>query len=917
MFLIILSVFCLGVSVFGQVPPIAMIGVPYQWNLTLSTPIQEVLKIHGGDWIEHIYCLSSDVTYVSSKKFNGVVVDGGVVYLSQDTTRALHLVNLTNSQLITTYNNTYGAMGLTVNKFSHLVYLYGSQLEIINVTDPMHPTLVGTYQTTEAIYDASVDDDLLYLVTMGSWCGLQVINVSDSSHPFQIGQVEIVGDFPISLIVVNHLAYVVGSNTGLFIIDLSLPTSPVVVGRCQNGASVDLAVDPTNQIVYVVDYSVGLTLIDVSNLSHPIVINRVTTGYANGIALHQGMIYISLQNHLLIIDSSNRTYGLRTVGQAPVIGGDRMTVDSLGQWLYVASRTGMNVVNLHTISSWVLSGTPSLNDTGQVTIQINGQTFYIKVDDCPRVVTNHLLMICGRSLILTSGNLNAEDSDDLPQSVWYTVNNQSHLVFQWVVNQTTTTTFTQQDINDGRIQLKHDGTFDPWYVVTVCDGYLCSEPSLSNVTLIFVPTVIAHQLTLNDGQTLIVTMVMLNVVDTFETPETLRYVVTNRSHLTVTLKHLSSEQFTQAEINADQVQLIHDRSNLAPVLELVVMDHDGFNLTIEVNITFIPSIPMWKDPISLIVATSIGGLVVFVMVIGAVIGGIVYYRTDRKSREIELGDQKIWHCQRTLRPRKGRVVHYKLIPAGEQDLQRVAECYQRCPVPGMDLKNVEIIYCPQLEDGFSTRIKLLQEKEGNPAFTPKWTDPNKDQLRNQVVQRLSGMSKLYSDAEYPSVKLLPVWHGTKPSVLDSIFKTGYANLATTDVGFFGKGIYGSYEAKYAYQVYCQGSLLINWVSYYSAYPVIDGDLAKLAGGANYGNFDAHFAPVRPRTSQLDEKNYDPCHNLSEAVYHEMVVFDPSQCLPRYLVTLQPQLTVPLQVQAPRSDQIPHDPKVQVQTRLQH
>jgi hypothetical protein len=39
------------------------------------------------------------------------------------------------------------------------------------------------------------------------------------------------------------------------------------------------------------------------------------------------------------------------------------------------------------------------------------------------------------------------------------------------------------------------------------------------------------------------------------------------------------------------------------------------------------------------------------------------------------------------------------------------------------------------------------------------------------------------------ISLLPLWHGTSPSVLESILTTGFANLATTDVGFFGKGLY--------------------------------------------------------------------------------------------------------------------------------
>ena len=75
----------------------------------------------------------------------------------------------------------------------------------------------------------------------------------------------------------------------------------------------------------------------------------------------------------------------------------------------------------------------------------------------------------------------------------------------------------------------------------------------------------------------------------------------------------------------------------------------------------------------------------------------------------------------------------------------------------------------------------------------------------------------YTDPDYPAVKLLPAWHGTNPKILESLFSAGYANLGTTDEGFFGKGYYSAYEADYAYRLYSQGALILNWVASYSAF----------------------------------------------------------------------------------------------------
>eukprot|EP00727_Mastigamoeba_balamuthi_P004194 m51a1_g13772 hypothetical protein (207) ;mRNA; f:266045-271274 len=88
------------------------------------------------------------------------------------------------------------------------------------------------------------------------------------------------------------------------------------------------------------------------------------------------------------------------------------------------------------------------------------------------------------------------------------------------------------------------------------------------------------------------------------------------------------------------------------------------------------------------------------------------------------------------------------------------------------------------------------------------------------------------------------------------------------------------------EVYSRGALLVNWVSLFSAYPVINGDMPKLTGKGSYANYDAHFIPVCPASSNVGKQNYVACSELSQAVFHELVTFEALQNLPRYLVTLQ-------------------------------
>jgi len=186
---------------------------------------------------------------------------------------------------------------------------------------------------------------------------------------------------------------------------------------------------------------------------------------------------------------------------------------------------------------------------------------------------------------------------------------------------------------------------------------------------------------------------------------------------------------------------------------------------------------------------------------------------------------------------------------------------------------------------------MLQEHHGNTAFSPKFMQENDPDWRNEINQMFEKLTTPFTDPDFPNVKLLPLWHGTKPEVISSILRVGYANLATTDEGYFGKGLYSTCEAEYAHRVYSKGVLVVNWVSMYSAYPVIHGDMPKLQAKGNYQNYDAHFIPVvSPNVDDpYSGSIYYPSRPNQSSHYNEVVVFESMQCLPRYLVELQPTL----------------------------
>eukprot|EP00727_Mastigamoeba_balamuthi_P006015 m51a1_g2032 hypothetical protein (1112) ;mRNA; r:1328733-1333365 len=317
-------------------------------------------------------------------------------------------------------------------------------------------------------------------------------------------------------------------------------------------------------------------------------------------------------------------------------------------------------------------------------------------------------------------------------------------------------------------------------------------------------------------------------------------------------------------------------------------------ITIQVkeNSSAVDKISTTNSKLGVTLGASLGAFgFVAVCAVAGTIAYAVYHR--RILANIETSHVHSWGFDPKLRPSIREDIHgYKLIRAGELDFKRVLEAYERCPVPGMDVAQVEIVYSPTLENLFEARVQQLQQRSTQTVFRPNWpaADAIETSVRKPIAERVQEMTGKYHDAKYPDVNLLLMWHGTRPKTLPSLFCTGFANLASTDDGFFGKGLYNAVEAQYAYDVYFRGALLLNWVSFYSAFPVIESDMDVLRGKGNFENYDAHFAPVRPDDPRDEnEVNYWACMDLSQARYHELVVFEASQCLPRYLVTLQPAL----------------------------
>jgi hypothetical protein len=233
------------------------------------------------------------------------------------------------------------------------------------------------------------------------------------------------------------------------------------------------------------------------------------------------------------------------------------------------------------------------------------------------------------------------------------------------------------------------------------------------------------------------------------------------------------------------------------------------------------------------------------------------------------------------------------------------------------IKKIHCIHNPDQTQSFEGGVKIIEREADNPAFTPKGKTEPPQQERAHVLQRWQASTASFSPVKikgpkrtdkYTEVKVLPLWHGSNAQKCQSICTSGFTSFGkhhyfnaaagqgdnnSTDIGYFGSGIYFTDSARYA-AMYANGHLLLSWVSMREPYPVVNdiphpsqgSDMKKLKGHGHYQNYNAHYIPVASiKPLKPDCMEYYPCHGNQIPAWDEIVVFDNKQTLPRFWIEL--------------------------------
>jgi hypothetical protein len=227
---------------------------------------------------------------ISSSPYD-IYADGDYVYLvcTDSSLKILDVADPVHPTLVNDYfMGLYGRRLFVSNDRAYIAY-YPSGLEILDVSDPMRPVDVSRLSSLYA-YELIVSGNYIY--TLASLSGIQIVDITDPVNPFISGIFTAYN--PASLSLQGNYLYLAMASSGLQIVDISNPMDPRSAGT--------LTIDPDENIfvsgnfAYLSSHYDGLAIVDISDFGHLHLAGSLATslssGYTNRMFVSESYIFM-------------------------------------------------------------------------------------------------------------------------------------------------------------------------------------------------------------------------------------------------------------------------------------------------------------------------------------------------------------------------------------------------------------------------------------------------------------------------------------------------------------------------------------------------------------------------------------------------------------------------------------------------
>ena len=190
-------------------------------------------------------------------------------------------------------------------KGNHAYIGNGLMFQVLDISDPSNPTLVGEIYTGSLIRRIIVSGNFAYTISP-----FRIIDISDPSHPVLVETVQLPDVYPATAIAVNGNYVYIGDFYGfIFTVDVTNPYNPVILdGRMLASGEIVRSIAVKDTVLYAVTYdSPGINVYSISNPHSPYHIRLAGTGSSPGssLAIHNQYLYLGTSGSFRIFDISN------------------------------------------------------------------------------------------------------------------------------------------------------------------------------------------------------------------------------------------------------------------------------------------------------------------------------------------------------------------------------------------------------------------------------------------------------------------------------------------------------------------------------------------------------------------------------------------------------------------------------------
>ncbi|MEE9572016.1 MAG: cadherin-like domain-containing protein [Candidatus Neomarinimicrobiota bacterium] len=207
---------------------------------------------------------------------------------------------------------------------------------------------------------------------------------------------------------------------------------------------------------------------------------------------------------------------------------------------------------------------------------------FTNINDVPDLVTYHFTICQNETVILDGTMLNAIDPDNTPDALTFTVEDvQNGFFYRTTAPQTSITTFTQQEVDDGDIRFKHyDVELAPSFRVKVDDGGAATDYVDAIIDFCNVndpPKIENNQFTIEEGQTIPVDETMISVIDPDNNSTSLVFTAEVQHGFFSKVNDLQKTPittFTMEDIFGGKIQVTHDGTEHPMTCRIKVSDEE-------------------------------------------------------------------------------------------------------------------------------------------------------------------------------------------------------------------------------------------------------------------------------------------------------------------------------------------------------